>query len=646
MNQITRIGTDLNALVADESTLDLALDGADIAPLLMVLVHLSGEEQWLDEVAPHINGPWNFQESVPDDLNRRVRARTKQVLRDFVASGRPLPTEPPPGLLRKMLASGVGGPVPEEYIPMILEEMNLADSDPKTVHWRTKPADEVLSGFRAVIIGAGVSGLGMAIKMREAGIPFVIHEKNKTVGGTWLENDYPGCGVDTPNHFYSLSFEPNHDWPDHFSKRDELWRYLERVADQYDIRRHIRFESEVTAAVYDEARAMWRVTTRDAAGREDQFDANAVISAVGQLNRPSIPDFPGLGDFAGPAFHTARWDHSVDLTGKNVVMIGTGASGMQVGPSIAGKVRHLSIFQRSPHWAVYNANYHKAVGAGKTAALKLIPFYAKWYRFQLLWASSDGLHASLHVDPDWTTPDQSLNAANQKFREQITEYIRGQVNGDEELMAKVVPSYPPYGKRMLRDNHWFKTLTRDNVDLITDGIERIAADGVITKTGRKVPADVLVLATGFQAQKMLAPMHVAGKGGQTLRDLWGDDNPRAYLGITVPRFPNLFLIYGPGTNLAHGGSAIYHSECQIRYIMQCLRELLETGAKAMDVKQDPHDRFNDLLDTTHAKMVWAHRGVGNWYKNASGRVVTNSPFRLVDYRAMTETLDRNDYVMS
>jgi 4-hydroxyacetophenone monooxygenase len=642
MNHITR---DFRVLAADAELLHLALEGADIAPLLMVLVHLTGEEHWLDEVGPYINGPWNFQETVPEELKQRLRARLKAVLLDFAARGTELPAQPPPELLRKMLAAGVGGRVPEEYMPMIREEMMLDDNDPKTVHWRTRPSAETLAGFRVVIIGAGVSGLGMAIKLQEAGIPFVIYEKNQTVGGTWLENSYPGCGVDTPNHFYSLSFEPNHDWPDHFSRRDELWKYMERLADQYDLRRYIHFETEVTAAVYDASRAVWSVTTRDASGHETTGDANAVITAVGQLNRPSIPALAGLEEFAGAKFHTARWDHSVDLTGKNVVMIGTGASGMQVGPSIAPTVGHLTIFQRSAHWAVYNANYHRPVGAGKTAALKLIPFYAKWYRFQLLWASSDGLHPSLHVDPAWHTPDQSLNETNQKFRDTLIEYIRGQVSGDEALLAKVVPPYPPYGKRMLRDNYWYKMLTRDDVDLVTDPIERITPDGVMTKAGEFWPADVLVLATGFEAQRMLAPMHIEGRDGKTVRDLWGDDNPRAYLGITVPAFPNLFMIYGPGTNLAHGGSAIYHSECQVRYIMQCLRELLETGARAMEVKQEPHDRFNEYLDATHAKMVWAHRGVGNWYKNKHGRVVTNSPFRLVDYRAMTEQLDRNDYEM-
>ncbi len=636
--------TNLQALVADDALLDLALSGADVAPMLMVMVHLGGEESWLDEVSPFITGPWNFHENAPEALKQRMRARLKEILLDYAASNRPLPAEPPPHLLHRMLSAGVGGPIPEEYMPMIREETMLDDRDPKTVEWRTEPRG--LDKFKAVIIGAGVSGLCIAIKMQEAGIPFVIYEKNHTVGGTWLENGYPGCGVDTPNHFYSLSFEPNHDWPEHFSKRNELWNYLENVADKYDIRRHIVFDTEVTSAIYNEGAKRWDIATRSKDGSTETLQANALISAVGQLNRPSIPDIKGLNDFAGPLFHTARWDATQDLRGKRVAMIGTGASGMQVGPTIAPDVEHLTIFQRSAHWAVSNPNYHAAVSPGKMAALKEIPFYAKWYRFQLMWASSDGLHASLHVDPNWATPDQSLNAANQKFRDDITAYIESQIGDNPDLIAKVVPPYPPYGKRMLRDNHWYKSLTRPNVTLTNDPISHLTADAIVTKDGTEHKADIVVLATGFIAQKMLWPMEVQGRGGQSIRDIWGDDNPRAYLGITVPNFPNLFMLYGPGTNLAHGGSAIYHTECQVRYIMQCLRELIETGAGSMEVRREPHDAFNELLDETHAKMVWAHRGVGNWYKNKDGRVVTNSPFRLVDYRRMTEKLDRSDYIMA
>jgi len=634
---------DCRTLAADPELLQQALDGGDTAPLLMVLAHLSGEEAWLDELAPFITGPWNFHDTTPPDVRRRLQDRLRAVLLDYAASNRPLPPQPPAGLLRRMLSVGVGQTVPEEYIPMILEETMLDQRDPKTVPWRTQPDPAVLSGFRAVIIGAGVSGLCMAIKMREAGIPFVIYERNPTVGGTWYENGYPGCGVDTPNHFYSLSFEPNHDWPEHFSKRNELWGYMEGLADKYDLRRHIHFNTEVTAATFNEERSVWVVATRTADGEVDTIEANALISAVGQLNRPSIPAIPGLDDFADPCFHTARWDARQDLAGKRVAMIGTGASGMQVGPTVAPDVDHLTIFQRSAHWAVSNPNYHAAVSPGKMAALKHIPFYAKWYRFQLLWASSDGLHASLHADPAWPTPDQSLNAANQKFRDELIAYISGQIGDRPDLLAKVVPPYPPYGKRMLRDNHWYRTLTRPNVELVTTPIERITRDSIITRDGTRYPADILVLATGFQAQKMLAPMDITGRDGRTIRTLWGDDDPRAFLGMTVPGFPNLFMLYGPGTNLAHGGSAIYHTECQVRYVMQCLRELIESKARFMECRQEPHDRFNRLLDDTHAKMVWAHRGVGNWYKNRHGRVVTNSPFRLIDYRHMTETLDRNDY---
>jgi 4-hydroxyacetophenone monooxygenase len=365
---------DVQTLVRDEALLRQALEGADLAPLLMVVVHLTGEAEWLDAVQPYIAGPWNFHEHVPEDLKQRLRDRLRLALQDYAASGRPLPDEPPAHLLRRMLSVGVGQEVPEEYLPMIREETMLSDDDPKTVPWRTKPSETTLAAFETAIIGAGVSGLCMAIKLQEARIPFVIYEKNPTVGGTWYENGYPGCGVDTPNHFYSLSFEPNHDWPEHFSKRNELWRYVEGLADKYDLRRHIHCNTEVVAAHFDEATAEWIVTTRDAAGLQATRRFKAVVSAVGQLNRPSIPPIPGLDDFAGPVFHTARWDHTRSHAGKRVAMIGTGASGMQVGPTIAPEVEHLTIFQRSAHWSVHHPNYFAAVSPDKIAALKHIPF--------------------------------------------------------------------------------------------------------------------------------------------------------------------------------------------------------------------------------------------------------------------------------
>ena len=620
------------------------LMGADVAPLLMVYVQLSGERDMLARMRPFIDGPWAWNEHVPVELKTELCERTASLL-EAIAAGRTQPAAPPDtDLLAEMTRVCVGGEVPPDYLPLVAHDMQLAGTPPLDIDWRSEPPARALAAFRVLIIGAGESGLCMAIKLARMGIAFTIIEKNSTVGGTWFENSYPGCGVDTPNHFYQYSFAPNHDWSRHFSPRDELWRYLEDIADRFDLRRHIRFGCEVTEAIWDEVSSCWRLAIRRGDGAAESLSGQALVCAVGQLNQPKLPDVAGLETFSGPAMHTARWDHSVSLDGKRVAMIGTGASGMQVGPSIAPKVAALTVFQRSPHWAVHNPLYHAKVSEDKRWALRTLPHYANWYRFQLFWASGDGLYRSLTVDPGWPYPALSLNADNHAMRERLIAHISAELEGDAELLAKAVPAYPPYGKRMLRDNGWFRMLKRDNVALITDPIDKIVSEGVVTRRAGLHRADVLVLATGFQADRLTWPMRITGRDGQTLRDRWGDDDPRAYLGITVPGFPNFFLMYGPNTNLAHGGSAIFHSECQTRYTLLALRELIERGAGSLEVLQSAHDAFNERVDAQHAKMVWAHPGVGSWYKNAKGRVFATSPWRLLDYWNFTRTIDCADYV--
>jgi len=292
---------------------------------------------------------------------------------------------------------------------------------------------------------------------------------------------------------------------------------------------------------------------------------------------------------------------------------------------------------------MYNPLYFETVTDEKKWVLKNIPFYAKWFRFQLFWSSSDGFHSILRIDPSWPDKALSISAENAKLREQLEAHIAKELGGNQELIAKATPNYPPYGKRMLRDNHWYRMLTRPNVDLVTTDIDHIERDAVVTKEGVRRELDVLVLATGFQARRMLTPMHVEGREGRTIRKEWGEDDPRAYLGITVSGFPNFFLIYGPNTNLAHGGSAVFHSECQIRYIMQALRELIETGNSALEVRPKPFRAYQDKVDAAVQNMVWAHPGVTSWYKNKSGRVTQTSPWRLVEYRQLTVEFNPADY---
>jgi 4-hydroxyacetophenone monooxygenase len=626
-----------------QDLLRLGLAAADPVTLLLVLVQLTRDRSWLDAAQPYIHGPMSYQERMPEELRAAIRTTLYDVLRDPDRSDDSAPDD---ALLRDMMSVAAGEPVPDEYIPMMREDLTQSTLASRSLHWRAPPSAATLEAFPVVVIGAGMSGLAAAIQLREAGIPFTIFEKNPTVGGTWYENTYPGCGVDTPNHFYSFAFEPNHDWSHYFAKRDELWAYFERIADKYALRAGIRFGVEVVAATFDEARAIWRVTARTADGTLQEVEARVVISAVGALNRPRLPGIPGLDTFAGPAFHTAQWDKDFDWRGKRIAMIGTGASGHQVGPSVAPDVERLTIFQRSPHWVVPNPNYHLDVSAGKKWALTNIPHYLRWYRFQLFWGFADGLHAALQVDPDWPHAQRSLNAVNERHRIFMERHIRSELQDRPDLLPKVIPDYPPYGKRILIDNHWYQMLRRPNVDLVTEAIEAIVPNGIRTKDGQVWPADALVFATGFQVSKMLWPMRISGRDGRNLRDVWGPDDARAYLGTAVPGFPNFFILLGPNTGLAHGGNQIFMSECQVRYVMLALRQLIESGARAVECRQDAHDRYNEEVDRLHANMVWTHKGVTNWYRNPQGRVFAVSPWRLVQYWAMTSKFDERDYVFT
>ena len=640
----TNTGLDkLKALVSDRAALLQHLEHADTAPLLMVLVHLGGDPAWLDRIQPHIKGPWSFHDETPDALRAELREALADVLEGYAETRRELPTEIPRHLLPQMLRACTGQDVPAEYFPMVDEEMDLAGTDPKTVHWRGKPDPARLADFQVLVVGAGFSGVGMGIKLKEAGIPFTIIEKNDDVGGTWYENTYPGIGVDTANHFYSYSFDNNNDWDYFFAKGDEIEAYIRRNTERTSLRDNIRFSEEVQSLTWDDGSLLWQAEIRRKDGSTYKMSANSVVSAVGMLNRPKVPPINGLDSFAGPKFHTARWDHSVDYKGKRVGMIGTGASGMQVGPAIQPFVENLTIFQRSPHWAMLNPLYFENVTDAKKWVLNNIPFYTKWFRFQLFWSSSDTFHHNLKVDRNWPDQAHSLNAANAEIRKQLEAHIASEVGHDPELIRKATPDYPPYGKRMLRDNHWYRMLTRENVDLVDDQIDHVEPEGIVTADGTLHPCDILVLATGFETRRMLWPMQIEGRGGATILERWGDEDPRAHLGITVPEFPNFFLIYGPNTNLAHGGSAVFHSECQIRYIMQGLRELVETGAGALEVKSEPFWNYQEKVDAAHRELVWSHPGVTSWYKNGAGRVHAASPWRLVDYRNMTAKFDPAEY---
>lgn len=634
---------DFGAAVANETQLRQALLEADIGPTLMVLAHLTGDTDLLDEAAPYVQGAWNYQQNIPDSLKHTVRERLVTVLKDYAASGRPVP-EHSSDDLRRMMSAAVGNKVPEEYVPLLLEELRLGPTDTRALHWRNNRTPAAAKDALVVIIGAGFGGLCTAIRLQEAGVPFVILEKNTGPGGTWYENRYPGCGVDTPNHFYSLSFFPNPHWSDHFSKRDEIQAYIENIVAHFGLDKHIRYESKVTRAAWDEHSSQWQIEYTDKDAHTHALQARVLVAGVGH-NIPSTPHFDGLDKFRGDVVHSACWQPDVPLAGRRLAMIGTGASGMQIGPAIAPDAASLTVFQRTPHWAWGDPNYQKPIAAGHRWAMANIPLFMEWQRFQLFWAVSDSFHHTLHIDPDWDQPALSLNAENHMTRERLTAYIKEELGGDEALMAKCVPNYPPYGKRMLRDAGWFRMLRRPNVELVTDPISHITENAVVTRDGTHHEVDAIIMATGFQASRLLWPIDIIGRDGRTIREAWGDDDPRAYKGMTVPGFPNLFVLAGPNTILAHGGSAIFHIECQVTHVMHAVRELIEGGYTSLEVRPQVHADYNERVDARLRQMVWAHPGVTSWYKNQHNRVTMTSPWRLVDFWNLTNKLDPADFIL-
>jgi len=628
----------------DEEIAEALLD-VSVPTLLLSLVHMSGDPSIIrGRLRPAGLFLNEVQGYMTEEDKADARALALEVIRDYRERGCPEPDPVSPELLHEMMTWLVCEDVPEEYVPLLLEEMELDGRDARRVE-PAGTADE-RAAFPVVVIGCGESGLLAGIRLQEAGIPFTIVEKNAGVGGTWWENSYPGARVDVGNHFYCYSFEPSDHWTEYFARQPELQRYFQSVMDKHGIGSHVRWETEVLGATWDEDTATWAVGIRGPDGTEDVLTARAVISAVGQLNRPNVPEIEGAGTFAGPAFHSARWDHDVDLTDKRVAMIGAGASGFQIAPTIAPDVAQLTVFQRTAQWMFPNPNYHATVGPGVRWALRHLPFYGRWYRFLILWPGCDkGLEAA-RVDPDYPDQQRAVSEMNELTRQMFTDWIVGQVGDDPDLIAKVVPDYPATGKRTLQDNGaWLGALTRDDVELVRTAIDHIEADAVVTVDGERYPADILVYATGFQATKVLAPMSIVGRDGVDLREMWGE-RPAAYLGITVPGFPNFFCMYGPGTNLAHGGSLIFHSECQMRYITQCLEAIVAGAHRTMEPHVDRYEDWHERSQRELRGLVWAQPSVEHsFFKNSAGEIHVLSPWRLVDYWTWTRRPDLDDFVL-
>jgi 4-hydroxyacetophenone monooxygenase len=626
-------------ITADE--LRSHLDYANVPSLLMLLYQLTGDEKWLSP--PY--QPVTLRTASPDDddtggLAAELQAEVRETALDALLrwyAGEPFAIPAPGGdELLRMMSVCVGEPVPDTYVPMIAAQLRF---DPVPI---ARPAPDVRpEDFFCLVIGAGISGLVMAYRLKRAGIPFRVFERYDGVGGVWKANRYPGAGVDTANEMYSFSFFPRN-WSMYYSKRDEMLQYFNEFADTFGLRDYITFNTEVTRLEYDETAQRWHVTYRDASGADATLDANVVVSAVGIFAEPKLPPIEGLDTFAGPVFHSSRWPADLDVTGKRVAVIGTGASAMQIVPATADKVDQLHVFQRTPPWITPAPKYFKHVPDGQHWLNNHVPFYREWVKFRMAWLSYERLFPTLVIDPEWPHPERAINAANDMAREGLTKYIKSQLDGRDDLIAKTVPDYPAFGKRMLLDNGWYAALRKPNVELIDEQVTVVDEKGVICPSGLRRDVDVIVLATGFQTTRYLGPVEVIGRGGRELHQAWGDDNAEAYLSFMTPGFPNLLITYGPNSQ-GSGGSFTLSAELQTNFVIQMIVAMLDHDLGSVEPRPEVFSAYIAKIDGLLKKMIWSHPNVETYYNNRHGRVVVPRPYSVVDWWHMLRRPRLGDY---
>ncbi|HEX8067259.1 MAG TPA: NAD(P)/FAD-dependent oxidoreductase [Thermoleophilaceae bacterium] len=474
------------------------------------------------------------------------------------------------------------------------------------------------------IVGSGFSGLGMAIRLKQDGRDdFVVFERGDDVGGTWHYNTYPGCACDVPSHLYSFSFAPNPDWSQTYSRQPEIRAYLHRCADDFGVRPHVRLRTEVRSAEWQEDEGRWRIETS-----EGDYSARVLVSAMGPLTEPKLPDVPGIETFEGRTFHSARWDHDYDLRGKRVASIGTGASAIQYVPAIQPKVEQLHVFQRTAPWIVPHTN--RPITGIERRVFRALPALQRLVRGGV-YTAREALVLGFVKRP----------RAMRLLQRVARRHMETQVS-DPELLEKVTPDYTIGCKRILPSNAWYPALGQPNVELVPEPIAEVRASSVVTADGVERPVDAIVYGTGFQVSEMPAAKVVRGRGGKVLHDVW-QGSPRAHLGSTVPGFPNLFLLLGPNTGLGHG-SMVYMIESQVAHVLAALRAMDGHGADSVEVRPETARSYNDEIDSRMGGTVWS-TGCRSWYVDATGRNFSLWPDWTFRFRQRAARFDPAGHVL-
>jgi len=629
-----RIGDELRQ--ASNATINECVTSADPLVLRGLLYQLTGDEELAGMTVERQVLGYTAIEALTSEADvRRIHAKAAHLLKQLRDSDETEIAIGPIDRLPRSLEFAAGVAIPPSEMALWIEETGL-DPFARGIKWRGHPTPEQKEGFLVVVIGGGISGVNAAVHLKQAGVPFVVIEKNAGAGGVWFDNRYPGIRVDTPSRGYMHLFGLNYPQPYAYCPGEENVRYMNWVLDEYDLRSHFIFDTEVSALSWDEESLTWNVAASGPDGPRS-WRANAVFSCVGFLSRPRTPPIPGLETFRGIACHTAEWPDDLDLTGKRVAVIGTGASGYQTVPVIARLAAHTTLFQRAASWCYATNGYAHRLPDALLWIERNFPFYVNFARFRMgRQYGPDNSLKSQRIDPEFDDP-HARSAYNKAMRDSCIGFFSKVLAGRPDLIEKMTPDIPPMTSRPIcidPDDNVYTALLRDDVDLMTDPIERITPGGIIVG-GKEIPFDVIVLATGFRANDFLWPMEVRGRGGVRVDELWAKDGPRAYIGSMLPGFPNFFMSYGPNTNNFGGLGVIPLLELEGRFALQCVAGLIEGGYRSVEVDPDAYWRFNEELDRSERMMIYADPRVTNYYRNEHGRSSVNGP---IDIRRMWQWL--------
>lgn len=625
---------------ADESTIRAALEFANLNVLRMAIYQVTRDPDLaaMTTVTSPLRGGAMYEYL----LDPKFHDQMKDKATAYLLAEHDVPPPPDPVEMRQMMDLMTGVPITDERFAFGREELAFEEV-PRGAQWTGGQRPQLPADFTVTIVGAGASGLAAAVQFERLGIPYVIYERQDNLGGTWYLNQYPDARVDTTSFLYQFKFDKNYPWTEYFGSGAELQRYLHHIARTYGVYDKIRFSTELKRARYDEAGAFWELELIDENGIPRAARTAVVVSAAGFFNTAKTPDIPGVESFAGESFHTTAWDPNIDVAGKTVAVIGNGSTGVQTMPAIARTATQVYVFQRTPQWISPMPNYRAPLAPEVRWLMDHVPFYWNWYCYSSQMTVMAMQDAQV-IDPEWQRTGGLISRPNDNLRASLTTFINTKLEHRPDLVEKVLPNYAPLARRLIVDNGWYDALLQDNVELVTEPIDQITAHGIQTEDGRERNVNLILYAVGFDVERYLWPVEYVGRDGVTLEELWARDGARAYAGLTLPGFPNLFVFYGPHSQPRAGAMPTW-MEIWARYTAQAVVGMIEQGIKSVEVKRQVFDDYNTRLDEATTRLVWETGAPAdkNYYVNKQGKQFANMPLTLEQYYALLAELSFDDF---